>query len=233
MDSQTLIRPDGTQLSYIAGPGENRPTVVYLHGLWSDKTAAKAMYLAEVCAREGIPMIRFDAYGHGGSEGDPKDFTIGHAVHDALLVIDNLTEGPVIFIGSSMGGWVALRVMEERPERIVGVIGIAAAPDFTAGLGSLSQAARDEGGYPNALIDTGRHQFVLNETWTFKGPVHLIQGREDASVDWQTVQSIADKLPAEQVTVNMIEDGDHRLNRPEDLKTQENALLDMHDIVKK
>ncbi|HEY8964622.1 MAG TPA: alpha/beta hydrolase [Alphaproteobacteria bacterium] len=228
MDSQTLIRPDGTALSYIKGPGDKRPGIVYLHGLWSDKTATKATYLAEVAAREGIPFLRFDAYGHGQSEGDPKQFTIGRAVHDALLVIDQLTNGPSIFIGSSMGGWVALRVMEERPERIAGVFGIAAAPDFTEGLESLSKAQRDEQGYPDALIDTGRQDFVLTEPWTFKGPVHLIQGREDASVDWRTVQKIADRLPTEQVSVTMIEDGDHRLNRPEDLTAQERALLEMH-----
>jgi len=231
MDSQTLIRPDGSRLSYLQFKPENPahgPSVVYLHGLWSDKTATKATYLAGVCERENIPCVRFDAYAHGKSDGLHDDFTIGRAVHDALLVIDQLTVGPVIFIGSSMGGWVALRVMEERPDRIVGIIGIATAPDFTRDLEGLSPAARAEYGYPNALIDTGRDDFVLTEDWDFKGPVHLIQGRLDASVDWRTVQEIAEKLPGEQITVNIIEEGDHRLNRDEDLAVQERALLDMH-----
>lgn len=228
MESQTLIRPDGSRLSYIAGKGDQTPTVVYLHGLWSDKTATKATHLAQAAEREGIPFIRFDAYAHGESDGARDDFTIGRAVHDALLVIDQLTTGPVIFIGSSMGGWVALRVMEERPDRILGVIGIATAPDFTKNLESLSKNARSEHGYPDLLIETGKNDFVLDEEWDFKGPVHLIQGRLDDSVDWRTVQVIAEKLPPEQISVNIIEEGDHRLNRPDDLKIQERALLEMH-----
>jgi pimeloyl-ACP methyl ester carboxylesterase len=207
------------------------PTVVYLHGLWSDKNATKATYLGDVCAREGIRCLRFYAWGHGESEGSREDFTIRRAVTDALLVIDQLTTGPVIFIGSSMGGWVALRVMEERPERIKGVIGIAAAPDFTKNLESLSKDARMEHGYPDLLIETGKNDFVLPENWQFSGPVTLIQGKLDDSVDWHTPDQIAAKLSPERTVIKIIENGDHRLNRPQDLAAQENALLSMFAIL--
>ncbi len=219
-----LTRPDGTALVYdrFAPPQPAHPvTVVFMHGFQSDRNATKAQFLDGACRRHGIPLIRYDAYAHGQSGGEWKDFTISRAVHDALLVVDQLTEGPVILMGSSMGGWVALRVMEERPDRIVGLVGIATAPDFTARLSVTED-------YTSGLIADGPNNFVLAEAWTFPGPVHLIQGGQDASVPWQTAEKVASRFPDRaKVRVTLIPEGDHRLNRPEDLDRQEQALLDV------
>lgn len=231
MQSQTLKRPDGTNIAYLhTNPDADGPIVVYLHGLWSDKCATKAEHIAAFCAQHNINLIRFDAYAHGQSDGNPNDFTIPRAVDDALTVIDTLTgDKPVIFMGSSMGGWVALRVMLERPNRLAGIIGIAAAPDFTKNLIPLSPAERKERGYNDAMIDTGHTQYVLDKPWTFDKPVHLIQGMQDDSVAWQTAEIIASKL--NNVEVTLIEDGDHRLNRPSDLDAQTDALMHIYQSV--
>jgi pimeloyl-ACP methyl ester carboxylesterase len=224
MPSQTILRPDGTALAYerfIPDHTTAKAGVMFMHGFQSDMNATKAVFLADFCRQAHIPFIRYDAYAHGRSEGEWPAFTITRAVHDALLVLDQLTEGPQIVIGSSMGGWVGLRLLEERPERIAGFIGIATAPDFTAKLTPGPD-------YTPALIADGPNNFVMDETWTFTGPVHLIQGKKDDSVPWPTAQKVAAKFPdPTQVKVTLIEDGDHRLNRPEDLEAQKSAILDV------
>jgi pimeloyl-ACP methyl ester carboxylesterase len=224
MASETLIRPDGTALVYDRFIPE-KPAfpagVFFMHGFQSDRNATKAAFLDGACRRLGISFIRYDAYAHGQSGGEWQDFTISHAVHDALLGLDQLTTGPQIVIGSSMGGWVGLRLLEERPDRIAGFIGIATAPDFTAHL-------TPGGNYTQALIADGPANFVMTEDWDFDGPVHLLQGKRDESVPWQTASRIAVKFKdPSRVTVTLIKDGDHRLNRPEDLDLQEKAVLDM------
>ncbi|MCB1538104.1 MAG: alpha/beta hydrolase [Rhodospirillales bacterium] len=222
-----LLRPDGTHLPYDrfhpAQPAKAGPAVVFLHGLRSDRNATKALFLDATCRRHAIPFIRYDAYGHGaGPDNGPyTDFTLSRAVHDVLLVIDQLTEGPVVLMGSSMGGWTALRAMEERPDRVAALVGIATAPDFTAHVAPGPD-------YPPGLIADGPANFVMDEPWYFDGPVHLVQGQRDESVPWQTAESVAARFadPA-RVRVTLIPDGDHRLNRPEDLAIQESALLDV------
>jgi pimeloyl-ACP methyl ester carboxylesterase len=225
MPTQTLIRPDRTALVYDRFIPE-KPAfpvgVMFMHGFQSDLNATKAAFLDAACRRRNIPFIRYDAYAHGRSGGQWANFTIGRAMHDALLVLDELTTGPQIIVGSSMGGWVALRLLEERPERIKGMVGIATAPDFTKKLNN------PDGDYTRALIDESPNQYVMDEDWTFTGPVHLVQGKLDTSVPWATAGRVAAKFsdPAK-VKVTLIEDGDHRLNRPEDLDLQEKAILDV------
>ncbi len=222
--SETLIRPDGTPLVYdrfVPEKPAHGAGVMFMHGFQSDRNATKAQFLDSACRRLNIPFIRYDAYAHGESGGAWPDFTIGHAVHDALLVLDELTHGPQIVVGSSMGGWVALRLLEERPERIAGMVGIATAPDFTAHL-------TPNGDYTRALIDEGPNQYVMDEDWTFTGPVHLLQGKLDTSVPWETAGRVAAKFPdPARVVITLVNDGDHRLNRPEDLDLQEKAILDV------
>jgi pimeloyl-ACP methyl ester carboxylesterase len=229
MTSETLLRPDGTSLVYdrFIPSQPAKAGVLFLHGFQSDRNATKAVFLDGACRRLGIPFIRYDAYAHGqstaaGTNGAWEDFTITHAVHDALLVLDELTTGPQIIMGSSMGGWVALRVMEERPDRIAGMIGIATAPDFT------KRIITPTVDYTPALLADGPANFVMDEDWTFNGPVHLLQGKLDESVPWETAGRVAAKFqdPAK-VKVTLAEDGDHRLNRPEDLALQEQAILDV------
>lgn len=224
MTSETLIRPDGTALVYdkfVPAHASAKAGVIFMHGFKSDRNAAKALYLDAACRRLNIPFIRYDAYAHGNSGGEWVDFTISRAVHDGLLVLDQLTQGPQILVGSSMGGWVALRLMEERPERIAGLVGIATAPDFTEKL-----TPSDE--YSQNLIDDGPDNLVMTEDWTFQGPVHLVQGLADQIVPSSTPDRIIQKFPRPQnVRITRIEGGIHNLNRPEDLDLQEKALLDV------
>jgi len=224
MTSETLIRPDGTALVYDKFAPEStdaKAGVMFMHGFQSDRNATKAQFLDAACRRLGIPFIRYDAYAHGNSGGEWADFTISRAVHDALLVLDQLTQGPQIIVGSSMGGWVALRLMEERPDRVAGIVGIATAPDFTKHLTPNDR-------YTTALVNDGPNNFVMDEDWTFTGPVHLVQGMEDESVPNTTPARIQAKFTdPSQVRVTLIEGGIHNLNRPHDLDLQEKAILDV------
>src|SRR3978361_1094711 len=125
-----LDRGNGTELAWarLAGDG---PTIVFLPGFRSDMTGDKATALVAFCAQRGVGMLRFDYSGHGASGGDFLDGTIGAWAADALAAIDALTTGPLILVGSSMGGWIALLTALAQPERMAALIGIAAAPDFT------------------------------------------------------------------------------------------------------
>ena len=137
-----LDRGDGVELAWSRLDGRS-PTVVFLPGYGSDMTGDKATALAAFCAEHGQAMLRFDYSGHGSSGGNFLDGTIGVWAADALTAIDRLTEGPLILIGSSMGGWIALLAGLARRDRIAGLIGIAAAPDFTARIGpALSDTQR-------------------------------------------------------------------------------------------
>ncbi|MBU6235704.1 MAG: alpha/beta fold hydrolase [Alphaproteobacteria bacterium] len=236
MNAQTLIRPDGTALTYDKFAPENPAAgagVIFLHGFRSDRKATKVSFLKEVCEKASIPYLCFDFFAHGESGGDWADFTIGRAVHDALLVLDTLTEGPQIMVGSSMGGWVALRAMEERADRIAGIVGVAAAPDFTkwvAAKGTTEE--RRAQGFTDALMAEAENQYVMDEDWSFEGPVHLLQGQMDDEVPWETVEAILCKFKKpQQVVVTLVPDGDHRLNRPEDLQLLENALFDVRNKI--
>lgn len=232
MQPQTLIRPDGTALTYdkfVPNSARQRAGIVFLHGFRADRLGPKIIRAHEWCRANAAPFVAFDFFAHGQSGGNWDDFTIGRAVHDALLVLDTLTEGPQILIGSSMGGWVALRAMEERPERIAGFIGVAAAPDFTKWVAAEgTPEKRRAEGFTDAFMDEAPNQFVMNEDWDWSGPVHLLQGQADDVVDWKTPETIKAKLKTpDKCQITLVPDGDHRLNRPEDLLLMEAAMKDV------
>ncbi|NBX66407.1 MAG: alpha/beta hydrolase [Proteobacteria bacterium] len=232
MATQTLIRPDGTALSYVKDTPE-KPAypvgVMFMHGFKSDKAATKVTFVRDLCARENIPFLAFDFFAHGESTGNWDEFTIGRAFYDALLAIDLLTEGPQIIIGSSMGGWVALKLMEERAERIAGLIGIAAAPDFTRWIEeNHTKEQRLEAGFTDLLLSEAKNQYVMDENWDFEGPVTLLQGKMDEEVPWETAESIKNKLKnPNYAEIIYVDDGNHTLKRPEDLALLEKTLLSM------
>jgi pimeloyl-ACP methyl ester carboxylesterase len=210
---------------------------VFLGGFRSDMSGTKATALEAHCREAGRGFVRFDYRGHGESGGRFEDGTIGAWIGDALAVIDEITEGPQVLVGSSMGGWIALACALARPARVAGVIGIAAAPDFTEELmwARFPPAARqalaatgvwrepseyDPEGYPitMALIEDGRRHLLLNRSViAIHVPVRLIQGMKDTAVPWSTAPRIAALLLSEDVTVKLIKDGDHRLSREQDL----------------
>src|SRR5437868_9537871 len=129
----SLTRQDGATIAYRRLTGST-PGVVFLGGFRSDMTGSKALYLEDYCGRRGQAYLRFDYFGHGASSGDAASGTIGRWSDDAVAVLDSLTEGPQVLVGSSMCGWIMLLAALARPSRISSLIGIAAAPDFTEDL---------------------------------------------------------------------------------------------------
>ena len=229
-----LDRGDGIALAW-ARQGGDGPAVMFLPGFASDMRGGKATALAAACAAAGRAMVRFDYSGHGGSGGAFADGTIGGWLRDALAVIDRLAAGPLVLVGSSMGGWIALLAALARPGRVAGLVGVAAAPDFTETLMWDAMApperaalARDgfldvpsQYGPPTrvtrALIEEGRRHLLLGAPIPLACPVRLLHGQRDPDVPWETALRLADRLEAGDVRVTLLKDGDHRLSRPADL----------------
>lgn len=229
-----LNRGDGTHLAWIRTQGRG-PMVVFLPGYRSDMAGEKATTLAAFCAARGQAMLRFDYSGHGASDGAFEDGTIGIWATDALAVIDAHSEGPVVLVGSSMGGWIALLTARARPERVTGLVGIAAAPDFTEELMWAAMAPPEratllrEGvlrvpsqyGEPyaitRALIEDGRRHLLLGGPIEIPCPIRLLHGQRDPDVPWETALRITERVTCADVRVTLVKDGDHRLSRPQDL----------------
>lgn len=226
--------PNGA-IAYDAVAGA-APTVVFLGGLRSDMTGTKATFLRSWCEGRGRAFLRFDYTGHGASAGRFEDGTIGAWTADALAVIGAVTAGPLILVGSSMGGWVMLEVALAIPGRMAALVGIAAAPDFTEDLiwtrldadqrlslereGAITLAnPYDPAGYRigRALIEEGRARLRLRAPIPIAAPARLLHGQRDAEVPWQTALRLAERLTAEDVRVTLVKDGDHRLSRGSDL----------------
>ena len=199
-------------------------------------TGTKALFLEEYCRQRGRAYVRFDYFAHGQSSGDFADGTISRWRDDAVAVIDSLTEGPQILVGSSMGGWIMVLAALARPQHIAAMVGIAAAPDFTTDLlprrlsetqmRTLHDKGRivlpspyDPGGYvyTRALVEDGNRNLVLRGEISLACPVRLLHGMADESVPWQQSLKLAERLASSDVTLTLIKDGDHRLSRDEDL----------------
>ncbi len=233
-----LPRAGSPPLAYARRPGRE-PGLVFLPGFASDMEGEKARRVAALAAARGQAMLRFDYSGHGASGGRFEAGTIGAWRDDALDAIDALTDGKLVLVGSSMGGWLALLVALARVPRLAGLIGIAAAPDFTEALmwSAMPFAAREtlmrEGmimmpsayGPPTpitrALIEDGRRHLLLERPIPLTCPVRLLHGQADPEVPWEMSLRLAEQITGSDVTVTLIKDGDHRLSRPADL-----ALLD-------
>ena len=239
-----LDRGDGVDLAWARAPGRS-PGVVFLPGYKSDMTGAKALETEAFCRSDGRACLRLDYSGHGASGGRFEDGTISRWTEDALALIDRLTEGKLILIGSSMGGWIALLAALARPDRVAGLIGIAAAPDFTETLmwqamtpaeqatimqaGVLHVPSQYGEPYPvtKALIEDGRTRRLLDRPIPLACPVRLLQGQRDPDVPWQTALRLAEQLDSEDVRITLIKDGDHRLSRPQDLRLLRGALAEL------
>ncbi len=228
-----LDRGDGTLLAFRRQPGAT-PGVVFLGGFNSDMTGSKAEALAAWCAGEGRAFLRFDYSGHGASGGRFQDGTIGQWLDDATLMLDRQSAGPQVLVGSSMGGWLALLLALRRPERVRALVLLAAAPDFVLRIEeALSAEARDEMArtgvwlrpsqygppYPIArrLLDEGRNHLLLHQPIPLNIPVRLLHGQHDPDVPWQLSLTIAARLSGDDVQVQLVKDGDHRLSTPRDL----------------
>ena len=230
-----LARDGGATIAYHRLEGTS-PGVVFMGGFVSDMEGDKATALEAHCRRTGRAFVRFDYQGHGKSSGRFEDCTIGSWTEDAVGVLDELTSGPQVLVGSSMGGWIMLLAALARPDRIAALVGVAAAPDFTEVLmwnrypPDVKEILLRDGVYnepsaysdtpytiTRALIEDGRNHLLLERPIAVHCPVWLIHGMEDPDVPWEHALMIADRLLGRHITITLVKDGDHRLSRPEDL----------------
>lgn len=233
-----LMRKDGTRLAYHYIPGKT-PGVIFCAGLMSDMEGGKALALEAWARQTGHQFTRFDYRGHGKSDRKFEEGCIGLWHDDALAILDQVSQGVQIVVGSSMGGWIACLLAKKRPERFCGLVGIAAAPDFTERLwqDDLSEDQRktvkesgfvaipsDYGPDPyiftQTLFEDGLENRVLKSTLFVDFPVRLIQGLEDADVPWQTAITLAKHFydsGTKDIESVLIPGGDHRLSEDSDL----------------
>jgi pimeloyl-ACP methyl ester carboxylesterase len=218
------------------------PGLFWLGGFNSDMKGTKAVALDAWAAEHGRACVRFDYSGHGESEGKFVDGTIGRWLEESLAVFEQFCRGPQVVIGSSMGGWMALLLAREvakspRDASLAGLVLIAPASDFTEELmwKGFSPKIRDEiegkgvwlrpsqygdgTPYPitRNLIEEGRNHLLLGGSIDVGCPVRILQGAQDPDVPWQHAFKLVQRLPAEDVVLTMIQDGDHRLSRPQDI----------------
>jgi pimeloyl-ACP methyl ester carboxylesterase len=232
-----------------ATEGANGPMLVWLGGYRSDMTGTKALEMAKLAEEQGLAALRFDYSGHGQSGGAFRDGTISRWLEETLAVIAAHPASELVLIGSSMGGWIALRTLQElrkQPQapKVRGLVLIAPAPDFTSDLiePALSEAEKRslaERGYfeepseystePNiftrALIEDGRQNRVLQGMIETGCPVHILQGMRDDDVPYAHALKLMEFLPADDVVLTLIRDGDHRLSRPQDIERMRAAIL--------
>lgn len=232
---QRLERGSGETVAYERTLGRS-PEVLFLGGFASDMSGTKALALEAHCRSTGRAFTRFDYRGHGASSGRFEEGTIGEWADDAVAVLDRVVEGPAVLVGSSMGGWIMLLATLARPERVKGLVGIAAAPDFTERLmrealtpeeaatlardGILHQPSAYGDPLPitRRLLDEGRAHLLLGDTIPIGCPVHLLHGQLDPDVPFDLALELADRLASRQVTIELVKDGDHRLSRDSDLR---------------
>lgn len=231
-----LTTDSGRKIAFHKTAGHG-PTIVFLGGFMSDMEGSKAIFLEGSARETGKAFLRFDYSGHGQSSGKFTDGSIGDWLADARAVIEATTDGPLILIGSSMGGWISLLLSRSMPERIKGLVTIAAAPDFTedsmwAGFDDTQKTALESDGivylpsdygdpYPitQRLIEDGRDNLVMRTPLCFDFPVRLLQGTEDTAVTRETALRLLDHIVADDMRLSFVKGGDHSLS------TDDNLLL--------
>lgn len=243
-DIISYLDADGYRLAYAAtGLDGKKPVIVFLHGHGSDMDGTKALAVAEWAEKQEFGCIRFDYFGHGRSGGRMLDGTISRWRDDVLLVLDRLVETDCYLVGSSLGGWLMLLAAVARPRHIRGIVGIAAAPDFTEtliwqeltpeqrekmqsdGQIALPNPYSDEDVvFPYGLIVDGRDNLVLGKPLAIGCPVRLLHGMKDMEVPWQTAQAIADAIGRgatghDDVQVLLDAEAGHRYSEPDQIDT--------------
>ena len=232
---QILTREDGATIAYHHSPGQT-PGVIFLGGFMSDMTGTKATTLESFCRERGRAFTRMDYQGHGQSSGQFADGTIGLWSEDAVAVLDAVTEGRQVLVGSSMGGWIMLIAALARRERVAGLVGIASAPDFVLRMWDTfseeqrrtlarngvfhepSEYSEEPYTITMKLIEDGRDHLLLDKPIDLDCPVRLLHGMRDPDVPWQVSIELAGALVGTDVRVTLVKDGDHRLSTESDLK---------------
>ena len=244
-----LTTPQGRKIAYHRTEGA-KPGVVFLGGFKSDMTGTKAMHLQDWAERTGRAFLRFDYSGHGQSSGDFLDGCIGDWAEDAIAAISALTEGPQVLVGSSMGGWISLLTIKALPERVAGLVGIAAAPDFTedsmwAGFTDAQKSEMATTGrvelpseYSDApyvitqrLIEDGRNLLVLRAPLPLPFPVRLLQGTEDVDVPPSVALRLLDHAQGDDIRLTLVKGADHRFSTPDCLALIEASIAGILDRI--
>lgn len=222
-------------IAYRRVPGKS-PCVVFLTGYRSSMNGAKAIALEAYCRGAGHAFVRFDYQGHGETGGEFESCVLSTWIGDALAVVDSLTTGPLLLVGSSMGAWIAVRTALARPDRVAGLVTIAAAPDFTEVMmwNAFDPATRDAvmAGKPwrapspdgdselivsRELIEDGRKHLVLRGRIPLAFPVRLLHGTADKSVPAKLSHKLLEQIDSPDASLTLIRDGGHRLSKPHEL----------------
>ncbi|MBX9576549.1 MAG: alpha/beta hydrolase [Caulobacteraceae bacterium] len=232
-EMQRLTRPDGETLAYkrLAGAG---PTVLWIGGFRSDMEGTKALALDAAARERGWNFVRYDHFAHGASSGDWETATVGRWREDAIALVDHL-EGPILPVGSSMGGWVALLLAQARPERAMGLVLVNPAPDFTDrlmwpsledhvreailrdGLAEIEEPGLGRYALTRRMFEDARAWMLLDGDLDLISPIHMLQGRRDDVVPWTHQITLLERLNRAPVRLELVPDGDHRLSTPADL----------------
>ena len=234
--SEYLETPAGRRIAFQRSNGRG-PGVVFLGGFKSDMTGTKAAWLHSWAREQNRAFLRFDYSGHGGSSGSFEEGCIGDWFQDARQVIEALTDGPQVLVGSSMGGWIALLVARALPQRVAGLVTIAAAPDFTeqgfwagftdAQRQALMTAGRvalpsDYGDQPyvitRGLVEDGRDHLVMNQPLPLPFPVRMLQGMADTDVPVDWAMRLLDHATGDDIRLTLVKGADHRFSTPECLR---------------
>ncbi|MBO4521523.1 MAG: alpha/beta hydrolase [Alphaproteobacteria bacterium] len=243
--NETLLLENGGKLSFRRNVGSKETEIVFMHGTLSDKNASKSLFLEDLCKKHHLSYTAFDFIGHGESSGKYTDGTIGIWLENALEIIDRVTTGQLILVGSSMGGWIALLAAQMRPDRVRAVVGLAAAADFTVDVwASFSEeqkkAVREKGVIytPNGWTEEGdpwtlnlfkdaEKYLLLKEknSLNIDCPITLIHGAKDDCVPLKTAFKIMDCAKTENVKVIVLKNSGHRLSEPHELDILETELL--------
>ena len=242
--TEFLDTPRGRRLAYHKTQGQGA-TVIFLGGLKSDMEGTKAIHLEDWCRARGQAFLRFDYSGHGESSGTFEEGCIGDWHEDTLDAIDALTDGPIVPVGSSMGGWQALLLARERPQRIAGMVTIAAAPDFTedgywASFTDEQKEALDTVGHvelpsdymepyiiSKRMIEDGRKRLVLRDQLNLPFPVRSLQGTADTAVTTETAVRLLEHAQSPDMRLLLVKDADHRFSDGPCLGLIERAILEV------
>lgn len=242
--AEILETAQGRRLAYHKTEGAG-PTVVFLGGLKSDMEGTKAIHMEDWCKARGQAFLRFDYSGHGQSSEQFEDGCIGDWHEDTLAAVDALTEGELVVVGSSMGGWQALLLAKARADRIKGMVTIAAAPDFTedgywANFSDTQKEALETVGHvelpsdymepyiiTKRMIEDGRDHLVLREALPLPFPVRFLQGTEDTAVTRETALRLLDHADSENMRLTLVKGGDHSLSDPRSLDLIAQAITEV------
>ncbi|WP_411890858.1 alpha/beta hydrolase [Yoonia sp. SDW83-1] len=243
--AETFTTPQGRRIAYHLTAGDG-PAVVFLGGFKSDMQGTKAVYIEEWARAQGRAFLRFDYSGHGESSEAFTDGCIGDWFEDACAAL-GLIEGPVVLVGSSMGGWISLLVARALPDRVAGLVTIAAAPDFTedsmwtgfseaqkAELDSAGQVALpSEYGEPyvitKRLIEEGRDRLVLRDPLPLPFPVRFLQGTADADVDMAVALRLLEHAEGPDMRLTLVDGADHRFSDDTCLELIATSVTDVLD----